>query len=357
LVKNRLSVTRNEYFEIVKRKFFVFRRLRFDDNSKSVENVSYADRILAENSNEKFYQAPSYKDSFLRQYQKTDFDQRIQLNHLRSNIIQLLEMIYQKSESTIFLPNETTVNKLKTILQNQENLTQSLTCQSTMTPCELETIINFEFYQTIPSFVKILTDGLTINLTKTTANFDRIKTYIQSISQQLEKSFELINKNLEKTSFQKHCRENSNEQQQLEFLNDFLGNSSPLEIYSVYTEFISYIYCFYLSIKSIFASLFNKTSVLNENNDNSANRTANTKKSKKKNVEQQAATESESEDEIQLWHQLEKLEDIFQFQWTSISENIRQYEQYLRVQGKLKTDQYEKLERDLDPTYDQQSNK
>jgi len=130
-----------------------------------------------------------------------------------------------------------------------------------------------------------------------------------------------------------------------------------LEIYSVYTEFISYIYCFYLSIKSIFASLFNKTSVLNENNDNSANRTANTKKSKKKNVEQQAATESESEDEIQLWHQLEKLEDIFQFQWTNISENIRQYEQYLRVQGKLKTDQYEKLERDLDPTYDQQSNK
>lgn len=338
-----------------------YRRLRFDENSKSIETVSYADRILAENSNEKCYQAPSYKDAFLRQYQKADFDQRVQLNHLRSNVIQLLETIYQKTESTVFLPNETTFTKLKNLLQNQENLTQSLTSQSTVTPCELRTIIQFELYQSIPSFIKILTDGLTINSSSesisrsnTTVHFDRIKAYFQSLSQQIDKSYELLNNSLQKTSLQKHCQENSNDR--LEFLNDFLGESSPLEFYSVYTEFTSYIYCFYLSIKSIFASLFNKTSVLNENNDNTTNRTANTKKSKKKNLEQQTI-ETENENEIQFWNQLEKLEETFQFQWTNICENIRKYEQYLRLQGKLTTEQYERLERDLDGSYEQQSNK
>lgn len=106
----------------------------------------------------------------------------------------------------------------------------------------------------------------------------------------------------------------------------------------------------------IFATLFNKTSLLIDNNDN---RLSNTKKSKKKVVEQQQISSSlnENEDEINLWNQFEKLESLFNNQWTKIIENIRKYELYLRIQAKLNDEECDQLEKELDGTNEQQLNK
>jgi len=160
-------------------------------------------------------------------------------------------------------------------------------------------------------------------------------------------------KALENTSFQKRCEGINNEN--IDFINDFSGNRSPIEFYSIYTEFISYIYSLFLSIKLILATLFNKTSLLNDNNDN---RASNTKKSKKKVVEQQVPSSlNENENEINLWNQFEKLENLFNDQWTQIIENIRKYELYLRFQAKLNDEECDQLEKELDGTNEQQLNK
>lgn len=349
-----------------------FSRLRFDENTQPIERSSYADRALADNSGQKTYQSPSYKDSYLRQYQVNDFQQRTNLCYLRANILNLLQTLYidpsaARAESAIQLPDESMMNTLKTVLNDFDQSTNAFSSLPTVTSCELATIIEFQFYKSIPFFIQILLDGLTLNksteatnatklsLSNTTIHWDRIDQHINEILQQLEQSYKLLVKALETTSFQKHCQQISDEKN--DFLNDFSGDRSPLEFYSVYTEFVSYIYSFYLSIKSIFATLFNKTSLLLDSSDPATNRSLPTKKSKKKVAEQQSAAASESENEIKFWNQLEKIELLFHEQWTQITENIQKYELYLRSQVKFTDEECDRLERELDGSNEQHSNR
>jgi hypothetical protein len=347
---------------------FIFSRLRFDENTKPIETLSYADRILSDNSGQKSYQSPSYKDSYLRQYQINDFQQHTILCYLRSNILNFLYTLYMdpsnpKAESTIHIPDEQILNSLKIILNDFNQSIKSLNSIETMTPCELRTIINFEFYKSIPLFIEILIEGLTINkspeekisLTNTTIHFDKIDQYIDEIVKQIQRSYELLSTSLENTSFQKQCGQINNEN--IDFINDLSGNQSPIEFYSIYTEFISYIYSLFLSIRSILASLFNKTSLLIDNSDNTTNRLSNPKKSKKKTAEQQQTPINENENEVKLWNQFEKIEHLFNEQWTQIIENIRKYELYIRSQGKLNNEECDRLEKELDESTEQQSNK
>jgi hypothetical protein len=350
--------------------YLYFSRLRFDENTKPVEILCYADRILSDNSGQKSYQSPSYKDSYLRQYQTNDFQQRTNLCYLRSNILNFLHTLYidptlTKTESVIHMPDEQVFNTLKTILNDFDKSTKSLNSVETMTACELQTIIELELYQSIPFFIQILLDGLTFNksteatinkisLTNTTIQFDKIDQLINEIVKQLQRSYQLLLKALETTSFQKHCQEMTTDN--INFLNDFSGNQSPLEFYSVYTEFISYIYSFYISIKSILATLLNKTSLLIDNNDHTNTRLTNQKKSKKK-VAEQPTTSNENENEMKLWNQLEKIEILFHEQWTEMTDNIRKYELYLRTQGKLNDEECDRLEKELEGNTEQQSNK
>ena len=328
---------------------------------------------MIDNSGQKSYQSPSYKDSYLRQHQTNDFQQRINLCYLRTTILNLLHTLYVdpataagKTESVINLPDEPMLERLKTLLDEFDQLTKSFNSLPTITPCELPTIMEFQLEKSIPLFVRMLLDGVTINqsaaaastskisLTNTTIHWEKIDQYLNDILQQLERSYTILIKALENTSFQKHCQSVNDETN--DFLGDFSGTRSPLECYSVYTEFVSYIYSFYLAIKSILASLFNKTSLLVDSNDPSANRLSNSKKSKKKGAEQQT-TAPESENEIKLWNQLEKIESVFHEQWTQITDNIRKYESYLRAQAKLTNDEYDRLERDIDGATEQQSNR
>ncbi len=374
MAKNWLSVNRNSdpqtYCYHV---YFYFSRLRFDENTKPIETLSYADRILADNSGQTSYQSPSYKDSYLRQYQINDFQQRTILCYLRSNILNFLHTLYidpslTKTESAIHIPDEQVLNTLKIILNDFDQSTKSLNSIETIAPCELQTIIEFEFYKSIPLFIQILLDGFILNksseatitklsLSNTTIDFDKIDQYINKIIQQLERSYQLLLKALEETSFQKRCEQIHNEN--IDFINDFSGNRSPLEFYSIYTEFISYIYCLFLSIQSILATLFNKTSLLIDNNDNTNNRLSNPKKSKKKVVEQQQQqiSSNENENEMKLWNQLDKIKILLNEQWTQIIENIQKYEFYLRFQAKLNDEECDRLEKELDGNFEQQSNK
>ncbi|CAF2654772.1 unnamed protein product [Rotaria sp. Silwood2] len=362
-----------------------YRRLRFDpvdDNNKSIERLTYADRVLADNAGQTAYQSPSYKDSFLRQYQINDFQQRTILCYIRSNILSFLHTLYvdtsiskTESASTTFvirMPDENVFNALKVILNDFDKCTKSLKSIETITPCEFQSIIELELYKSIPLFIQILLDGLilnktteaassTITLSNTTVHFDKIDQYINDIIKQLESSYQLLLQALDKTSFQKHCQEkldNANNDN-INFLDDLSGKQSPLEYYSVYTEFISYIYSLYLSIKSILATLFNKTSLLIDNSENPNNRSSNTKKSKKKATDQQSSsnTASENENEIKLWNQLQKIEYLFNEQWTNITENIQKYELYIRFQAKLDDNQCDQLEKELQGNSEQQSNK
>lgn len=346
-----------------------FSRLRFDENTPLMEKLSYADRALIDNSGQRAYQSPSYKDSYLRQHQTNDFQQRIDLCHFRASILNLLHTLYvdpasPKTESGINQADEQMFERLKTLLVDFDQLTKVLKPVTTITPCELSTIVQFQFEKFIPLFVRILLEGLTtseaaasttkISLANTTVHWEKIDQYLGQILQQLEQSYSVLIKALENTSFQKHCQIPNDTTD--DFLQDFSGTQPPLEFYSVYTEFISYIHCFYLAIKSIFASLFNKTSLLADGND--ATRSSTSKKSKKKAAaEQQTTTATESENEIKLWNQFEKIESVFHDQWTQIADNIRKYESYLRSQVKLTNEECDRLEKDIDGNFEQQSNK
>ncbi len=356
-----------------------FSRLRFDSidgNNKPFETLSYADRVLTENSGQTSYQSPSYKDSFLRQYQTNDFQQRSTLSYLRSNILNFLHTLYidpllPKTDSTsaIHIPDEQVFNALKVIINDYDQCTKSLTSTETITPCELQSIIQLELYKSIPLFIELLLNGLTLNktaeasstpakisLSNTTIHFDKIEQYINAIIKQLERSYQLLLQVLEHTSFQKHCQDII-DQSNIDFLNDLSGSQSPLEFYSVYTEFISYTYSLYLSIKLILASLFNKTSLLIDNNESTSNRSSNSKKSKKKSTEQQASSNVANENEMKLWDQLERIEYLYNEQWTQIIENIRKYELFIRFQAKLNDNECDRLEKELDGNIEQQLNK
>ncbi|CAF1030053.1 unnamed protein product [Rotaria sordida] len=364
-----------------------YRRLRFDcvdGNNKPFESLTYADRVLADNAGQTAYQSPSYKDSFLRQYQTVDFQQRTILCYIRSNILSFLHTLYidpsiSKSEFpsatfVIHMPDEHVFNALKVILNDFDKCTKSLKSTETITPCELQSIIELELYKSIPLFIQILLDGLTLNkstettstittisLSNTTVDFNKIDQYLNEIIKQLERSYQLLLQALDKTSFQKRCQETLEnvKNDNTNFLNDLSGKQSPLEYYSVYTEFISYIYSLYLSIKSILATLFNKTSLLNDGNETTNNRSSNTKKSKKKTTDQQSSsnTTNENENEIKLWNQLQRIEYLFNEQWTNIIGNIQKYELYIRFQAKLDDNQCDRLEKELDGNSEQQSNK
>ncbi|CAF3467370.1 unnamed protein product [Rotaria sp. Silwood1] len=276
------------------------------------------------------------------------------------------------------MPDEHVFNALNVILNDFDKCTKSLKSVETTTQCELQSIIELELCKSIPLFIKILLEGLTLNktteatstittisLSNTTVHFDKIDQDINDIVKQLEKSYQLLLQALDKTLFQKHCQEklennnNNNNNNNLNFLMDLSGKQSPLEYYSVYTEFISYIYSLYLSIKSILATLFNKTSLLVDSSENTNNRSSNTKKSKKKAVDQQSSsnTANENENEIKLWNQLQKIESLFNEQWTNITDNIQKYELYIRFQAKLDDHQCDRLEKELDGNIEQQSNK
>jgi hypothetical protein len=263
------------------------------------------------------------------------------------------------------MPDERVFNALKTIMKDFDECSKRLNSIPTITPCELQAISELEVYQSIPLFIRILVDGFTLNqsaeaaptilklsLSNTTIHFEKIEEFINGIIKQLQRSYQFLLQILEKTSFQKQCQDQI-DNEKMTFIDDLSGDQSPLEYYSVYTEFISYIYSLYLSIKSILATLFNKTSLLTDNNEN---RSSNTKKSKKKSNEQQTSS-NENENEMKLWNQLGKIECLFNDQWTQIIDNIRKYESSLRIQGKLSNDECERLEKELDGNTDQQSNK
>lgn len=270
-----------------------------------------------------------------------------------------------KTEPTtpvVHMPDEQVFNSLKVIINDFNQSVNYLKSTETITPCETQTIIEVELYKTIPTFMQILLDALTLNktaeatssttmsLSNTTVNFDKIDQNINEIKKQLEASYQILLQKLDKTSFQKRCQDSlaDSTNDKTVFLNDLSGIQSPLEYYSIYTEFISYIYSFYVSIKSILATLFNKTSLLVDNSTNVNNRSTNTKKSKKKaNEVQSPNVVSENENEVKLWDQLQNLESIFNQQLTNITENIQKYESFIRIQGKIEKDEYDRLEKDL----------
>ncbi|CAF1638386.1 unnamed protein product [Adineta ricciae] len=349
------------------------RRLRFNSIEKEEtpnETVAYADRILNEHSDQSSYQSPSYKDSFLRQYQTVDFQQRVALCYLRANILNLLHTLYvdrKSSADAIHMPDEEVFQTLKLILADYSQCTKALNPTETITPCELQTIVDLELYQAIPLFIQLLLDGITLNktaeaaptLTKISLSnvkiaYDKIEQHINDIIKQLERSYQLLVQALQKTLFQKRCTATNDET--ADFLNDLAGKQSPIEYYSVYTEFTSYTYGLYLSIRLIFAALFNKTALLVEGSESADNRTLNSKKSKKKGGDQQSET-VENPDEIKLWSQLEKIEVLYNDQWTQVIENIQKYETYLRKHGQLNANDYERLEKQLDVNSDQSTNK
>ncbi|UJR37411.1 hypothetical protein I4U23_030115 [Adineta vaga] len=349
-----------------------YRRLRFENIHQPIETVSYADRTLNESSNQTSYQSPTYKDSFLRQYQANDFQQRVSLCYLRGNILSMLHTLYVdplSSTNVIHMPSEEIFNTLKLILSDYNQCVTSFNPTESITPCELQSIVDLELYKLIPLFADILLNGIAINksteaasatpakisLANVTIAYEKIEQYNHTILKQLQRSYQLLLEVLEKTSFQKRCCETNNNETN-DFLNDFAGKQSPLEFYSVYTEFISYTYSLYLAFRSIFASLFNKTSLLVDNNDPTTNRSSNLKKSKKKTTEQPSVS-NENTDEIKLWNQFEQIESLYNEQWTEIIENIRKYEIYLRIQGKLNDNECERLEKELDINGDQSSHK
>lgn len=236
---------------------------------------------------------------------------------------------------------------------------------ATITPCELQSIVDLELYQSLPIFVRTLIDGWTWNkaqegasaapilsLNTASIHLDRIDPLMNDIVKQLERSYQLLVGKLEKTSFQKRCDDNAQAaDSKLTFLDDLAESQSPLELYSVYTEFISYAYGFFLTIRSILATVFNKTALLIDPSDTAAARPANTKKSKKKAAEQLTSstpTAQENEDEIKLWNHMDKIERVLDEQWTRIITNIRKYEQWLREQGKVTDDEFERLENEMD---------
>ena len=198
--------------------YLYFSRLRFDpvdENNKPIETLSYADRILADSSGQSSYQSPSYKDSFLRQYQTNDFQQRTILCYLRTNILNLLHTLYvdpsiNKAEPAsptpaIHMPDEQVFNALKTIINDFDQCTKCLTSFQAITPCELQSIIELELYKSIPLFIQILLEGLILNkpteaastipqisLSNTTIHFDKIEQYINGILKQLERSYQSL---------------------------------------------------------------------------------------------------------------------------------------------------------------------
>jgi hypothetical protein len=360
--------------------FFPSSRLRFDamnGNNQPYGRLNYADRVLADSSDQVMYQSSSYKDTFLRQYQSVDFEQRTMLVYLRATILNCLHALYVDSLSTtstaILMPSEHMYQALTTINNDLEQCKTSLTIRPTISQCELQSIMELELYQSIPMFIQVLLNGLTWSrpaeataslpvLTSSNMNlhFDRIDQHMNDISMQLERSFELVRHMLDKTSFQKRCDVNSAViDGKHSFIEDFSGYQSALEIYSVYTEFISYTYSFYLAMRMILANLFNKTMLLNDSGDNTDTRSTTTKKTKKKKADQQAALSSaagkDNDDEIKLWKQMEKIECIFDDQWTHIITNIHKYELWLRHESQLSDDECDRMEKDLDINADIQT--
>jgi hypothetical protein len=60
---------------------------------------------------------------------------------------------------------------------------------------------------------------------------------------------------------------------------------------------------------------------------------------------------------MKLWNQLDKIKILLNEQWTQIIENIQKYEFYLRFQAKLNDEECDRLEKELDGNFEQQSNK
>ena len=273
------------------------------------------------------------------------------------------------------MPDEYVFNALKVIINDFNKCTTCFSSAETRTSCELQSIIELDLCKSIPLFIQLLLDGLTFNkitettttttiasLSNTAVHFDKIDQYINAIVKQLEKSYELLLKLLENTSFQKRGQEplEPTKNDTINFPNDLSQNEqSPLQYYSVYTEFISYIYSLYLFIRSVLATLFNKAFLLIDNSEHTSGCPSTTKKSKKKAAERQSATNvvNENENEIHLWNQFEKIEAIFNQQWTQIMENIHKYELYIRYQAKLNEQECDRLEKELDENIEQQSNK
>ena len=358
-------------------------RLRFDpinEHTQPNESVSYADRILAESSSPKIYQAPSYKDSILRQYHRRDFEKRATLSYLRLTILNFLQTLYvdpsapaDEPPSTaviVRMPDENVFQALTVISKDFERCIQSLRPSETISPCELQSIVDLELHKSIPSFVQLLLDGLTLNkateasptptvmsTANTTVHFEKINQHIDAVVQQLDRSHQLLVQTLEKTAFQQRCQETGEQTDaNVDFLNDFSGHRSPLEFYSVYTEFTTYAYSLYIAIKSILATLFNKTALLVDNNDNAGARPAGTKKSKKKLAEQQESA-VDNENITQLWRYMEKIDCLLHGQWTQVTDNLRQYETWLRRYAKLTDEECDRLEKELEGNTEQPSSR
>ena len=329
--------------------------------------MNYADRILLEAAGPTSYQSPSYKDSFLRKHQTIDFQQRSVLTFLRLTILNLLHSLYIQSTSTtiVRMPDEQVFQALSIIIKDFHRSVQLLQPVNTITPCEIRTILEFELLKTIPMFVRLIVDGVTINDTNnasaepnilsssnSTVHFDRIDQQMIDIIEHLERTYQLIRQKIEKTSFFQRCKENPEAtQSKLEFLLDFAGEQSVLEIYSIYTEFMSYIYSFHLAIRSILANLFNKTDLLMEIQENPSARPTTSKKNKKKNAEQQASASlalNENEKLKNLWNQIDKIEHVFINQWTDVITTIRHYERFLSQTNEIKNEECERMEKELD---------
>ena len=264
------------------------------------------------------------------------------------------------------MPDENVFQTLTVIRRDFDTCVQSLQPSETISPCELQSIVDLELHKSIPSFVQLLLDGLTLNQAaeasptvmssaNTTVHFEKINEHIDAVVQQLDRSYQLLVQTLEKTAFQQRCQETGEQTNgNVDFLNDFSGHRSPLEFYSVYTEFSTYAYSFYIAIKSILATLFNKTALLIDNNDNVTGRPAGTKKSKKKLVEQQESV-GDNENITQLWSHMEKIDCLFHGQWTQITDNLRKYETWLRRYAKLTDEECDRLEKELEGTSEQPS--
>ena len=340
------------------------RRLRFDPTpSVGSDHIPYADRILAESAGPVTYQSPSYKDSFLRQHQSADFQQRITLTHLRATILHSLQTLYHdaspssSSGNAIRLPDEKVFQTLRRINEDLDRCVKSIKVAETITPCELKSIVDLELYQSIPLWIQLLVDGITLNpsseasatppalsLANAKVHFDQTQSLMTGIGKQLERSYQLLEEKLAQKPVPERME-----------IDNLSGPQSPLELYSVYIEFISYVFSLHWASRSILAKLFNKTTLLTDPNDLSAARPATTKKSKKKAAEQQAASSTstnENEDEVKLWTAFEKVEQIFDHQWTQIITNIRKYEELLRQQDPANNQDYERFEKDLDFTSD-----
>ncbi|CAF0784058.1 unnamed protein product [Didymodactylos carnosus] len=375
-----------------------FRCLRYDLPPITLDDDdigSFSDSILSTSNPPRKYKSSTYNDSN-KKYQIKDFQKRCSLLQLRSLILNYICTLYMDKSiiepSSIFdseltetndteapplLPNEFMFNRLRSIHKDLDRNLLSIMAfndeKEDYIPCELKTIIHLELHKPIPLLIDVFLIGFSfrtsndaiekdankmfISAHNTTVDFGSIHKKIDEFLNQLMHTYSLLNEMMNKTQFIKHtCTSDKNDdhtKSNATFLFDFYGEKCPIELYSSYIEYSSYVYFIYLALKTSLQVLLNKNI-----NQASKQQQKGNKKSKKKqqqssqdDTQNTALTDNEHEQIIEnLFSKLESVEHVFHQQWQQIQTTIRDYELWLKKQIQMRDEEYQKLERELDDT-------